>query len=181
MSSDEAVEFDGIVDRVAAAATEVAATESRVTMRREGTFGVLPAEIATPLVMVLNELLLNAVEHGFAGAADRGGDGGGRPAHRFRRQLHVTRGRQRARACRTGFDARRRASGSACRSCGRWPPASCAARIELRNRAERRHRGGAGRPARQAVTRWVVGGDRAQRCDRRHTPGIVDRTGRAVA
>ncbi len=26
-------------------------------MRREGTFGVLPAEIATSLVMVLNELL----------------------------------------------------------------------------------------------------------------------------
>ena len=33
--------------------------------RREGSFGILPAEIATPLVMVLNELLLNAVEHGF--------------------------------------------------------------------------------------------------------------------
>ncbi|WP_223256433.1 PAS domain-containing sensor histidine kinase, partial [Micromonospora endophytica] len=65
MSSDEAVEFDGIVDRVASAATEVAATEVSVGMRRKGSFGVLPAEIATSLVMVLNELLLNAVEHGF--------------------------------------------------------------------------------------------------------------------
>jgi two-component sensor histidine kinase len=65
MSNDEAVEFDGIVDRVAAAAAEVARDESRVTMRRDGTFGVLPAEIATPLVMVLNELLLNAAEHAF--------------------------------------------------------------------------------------------------------------------
>ncbi|MGC4803563.1 histidine kinase N-terminal domain-containing protein [Micromonospora sp. DT233] len=65
MSSDEAVEFDGIVDRVASAATEVAATEQTVGMRRKGSFGVLPAEIATSLVMVLNELLLNAVEHGF--------------------------------------------------------------------------------------------------------------------
>ena len=34
-------------------------------MRRSGTFGILPAEIATPLVMVLNELLLNAAEHAF--------------------------------------------------------------------------------------------------------------------
>ena len=54
------------MDRVAAAAVEVAATgdEGR-TLRRAGSFGVLPAEIATPLAMVLNELLLNAVEHGF--------------------------------------------------------------------------------------------------------------------
>jgi two-component sensor histidine kinase len=65
MSSDEAVEFDGIVDRVAAAAAEVARDESRVVMRRTGSFGILPAEIATPLVMVLNELLLNAAEHAF--------------------------------------------------------------------------------------------------------------------
>ncbi len=34
-------------------------------MRRTGSFGILPAEIATPLVMVLNELLLNAAEHAF--------------------------------------------------------------------------------------------------------------------
>ncbi len=70
MSSDEAVEFDGIVDRVAFAAGEVAADESRVTMRRSGTFGILPAEIATPLVMVLNELLLNAAEHAFVPGSD---------------------------------------------------------------------------------------------------------------
>ncbi|MGN9779049.1 histidine kinase N-terminal domain-containing protein [Micromonospora sp. H33] len=78
LSSDEAVEFDGIVDRVASAATEVAATESTVRMRRQGSFGVLPAEIATSLVMVLNELLLNAVEHGFPAdeaAAPAGLDG----------------------------------------------------------------------------------------------------------
>jgi two-component sensor histidine kinase len=65
MSSGEAVDFDGIVDRVAKAATEVTTTEVSVMMRREGSFGVLPAEIATSLVMVLNELLINAVEHGF--------------------------------------------------------------------------------------------------------------------
>jgi two-component sensor histidine kinase len=101
MSSDEAVEFDGIVDRVAAAATEVASTEITVRMRREGTFGVLPAEIATSLVMVLNELLINAVEHGFpAGGEDEPGPplaDAPEPtgevvvsAHRFRKQLHVT-------------------------------------------------------------------------------------------
>jgi two-component sensor histidine kinase len=87
MSSDEAVEFDGILDRVASAATEVGAAESRVTLRRVGTFGVLPAEVATPLVMILNELLQNAVEHAFVpGSAGEVVIS----AHRFRRQLHVT-------------------------------------------------------------------------------------------
>ena len=107
MSSDEAVEFDGIVDRIATAATEVAATEVSVVMRREGRFGVLPAEIATSLVMVLNELLINAVEHGFpeppgnvpvdAPAYQAVGFCPAAPtgevvvsAHRFRKQLHVT-------------------------------------------------------------------------------------------
>ncbi|BAL92517.1 putative two-component system sensor kinase [Actinoplanes missouriensis 431] len=98
MSSDEAVEFDGIVDRVATAATEVAATSFPVRMRREGTFGVLPAEIATSLVMVLNELLINAVEHGFSVPEDEdeetaAPDQSGEvvvSAHRFRKQLHVT-------------------------------------------------------------------------------------------
>ncbi|HYN96043.1 MAG TPA: sensor histidine kinase [Pilimelia sp.] len=86
MSSDEAVEFDGIVERVASAATEVSDTEAPITLRREGTFGVLPAEVATPLVMVLNELLLNAVEHGLAGQAGEVLVS----AHRHRRELHVT-------------------------------------------------------------------------------------------
>jgi two-component sensor histidine kinase len=100
MSNEEAVEFDGIVDRVASAATEVAATNFTVKMRREGTFGVLPAEIATSLVMVLNELLINAVEHGFPAPDDEDSVSLDAPraevgevvvsAHRFRKQLHVT-------------------------------------------------------------------------------------------
>jgi two-component sensor histidine kinase len=88
MAADEAVEFDQIVDRVAAAAVEVAAPETKVHLRRDSSFGVLPAEVATPLAMVLNELLLNAVEHGFPG-----GESDGEvviSAHRFRRQLHVS-------------------------------------------------------------------------------------------
>ena len=85
--SDEIVEFDGIVDRVAAAAAEVAAAESLISMRRDGSFGPLPAEIATPLVMVLNELLLNAMEHAF-----EPGDGGEVVVRvqRMRRELMVT-------------------------------------------------------------------------------------------
>ena len=37
----------------------------RLHMRRTGSFGELPAEIATALVLVLTELVQNAVEHAF--------------------------------------------------------------------------------------------------------------------
>jgi two-component system, sensor histidine kinase PdtaS len=68
---EEAVRFDDIADRVTAMVVDVLAPE-RVTVRREGSFGVLPAEVATPLAMVLAELVQNAVEHGYDGL-DRDG------------------------------------------------------------------------------------------------------------
>jgi two-component sensor histidine kinase len=66
------VPFDDIADRVLAMCAEVAAPESAVEVRRTGSFGELPAEVATALAMVLTELVQNAVEHGYAaGAAGR--------------------------------------------------------------------------------------------------------------
>jgi two-component sensor histidine kinase len=65
-SLDETVEFDGIVDRVVSMMGDVAAPENPVLIRREGSFGVLRSEVATPLVLVLTELMQNAVEHAFS-------------------------------------------------------------------------------------------------------------------
>jgi two-component sensor histidine kinase len=65
LSLDERVDFDEVVDRLLGMVAEVAAPESRVRLRREGDFGELLAEVATPLVMVLTELMQNAVEHAF--------------------------------------------------------------------------------------------------------------------
>lgn len=65
---EEAVDFDGIADQVAATVLELAATGKRADVRRDGSFGVLPAQVATPLALVLSELLQNAVEHAFGGA-----------------------------------------------------------------------------------------------------------------
>jgi two-component sensor histidine kinase len=62
---DEQVAFDDVADRLAAMVTEVAVERSDVRTSREGSFGELPAETATPLAMVLTEVLQNAVEHGF--------------------------------------------------------------------------------------------------------------------
>ncbi|MEO6701114.1 MAG: histidine kinase N-terminal domain-containing protein [Jatrophihabitantaceae bacterium] len=62
---DEEVAFDEVVDRLLAMLAEVTGAADRVSVRRTGAFGQLPAALATPLVMVLTELVGNAVEHGF--------------------------------------------------------------------------------------------------------------------
>jgi two-component system, sensor histidine kinase PdtaS len=65
-----AVPFDEVAERVLATSAEVAAPETSVQVRRSGSFGELPAEVATALAMALTELVQNAVEHGYpAGAA----------------------------------------------------------------------------------------------------------------
>ncbi|QXJ24654.1 histidine kinase N-terminal domain-containing protein [Actinomadura graeca] len=83
---DELIDFDDIADRVIMMAGEVSTPETKVTPKRTGNFGVLPAEVATPLAMALTELLQNALEHGLANrfgtlevAAHRYGDGGPAP------------------------------------------------------------------------------------------------------
>ncbi|MGP4026959.1 histidine kinase N-terminal domain-containing protein [Actinomadura sp. 3N407] len=63
---DELIDFDDIADRVITMAAEVSTPETKVTPKRTGSFGVLPAEVATPLAMALTELLQNALEHGLA-------------------------------------------------------------------------------------------------------------------
>jgi len=69
---DESVPFDGVADQVLAMCAEVAAPERAVTVRRTGSPGRLPADVATALAMVLTELVQNAVEHGFPDGAQGG-------------------------------------------------------------------------------------------------------------
>ncbi|MGH3467426.1 MAG: sensor histidine kinase, partial [Thermocrispum sp.] len=65
MSVDERVDLDELLDKVLPMLSEVTTAESSVKLAREGTFGVVVADIATPLVMVLAELVQNAAEHAF--------------------------------------------------------------------------------------------------------------------
>jgi len=65
---EEVVEFDQIADQIAGSVVELAAISDRAELRREGSFGLLPATVATPLALVLSELVQNAVEHAYAGA-----------------------------------------------------------------------------------------------------------------
>jgi len=68
---DESVDFDSLVDRSLRLAADVASAGGSVNTVRTGTFGMVPAEAATALALVLTELVTNAVEHGLAGV--RGG------------------------------------------------------------------------------------------------------------
>jgi two-component sensor histidine kinase len=68
---EEIVDFDDIVDRVAMMAGEVAGTDG-VVPKIIGTFGPLSAAVATPLAMVLTELLQNALQHGLAPGTSAG-------------------------------------------------------------------------------------------------------------
>jgi two-component sensor histidine kinase len=81
---DETVVFDDIAAQTLAMLMELAGPDSGVEVHRTGSFGLLRAEDATPLALVLTELLTNALEHGLAGGQGRvevdaqrelGGDG----------------------------------------------------------------------------------------------------------
>jgi two-component sensor histidine kinase len=72
VSLDEKVDFDGIVDRLLLSLGDVAGAGTRVRLNRQGAFGILVADVATPLVMVLTETVQNAVEHGFPEDTDTG-------------------------------------------------------------------------------------------------------------
>jgi two-component sensor histidine kinase len=60
----EKVDVDEVADKVVALVRDMSLSSRGVSVHRVGSFGVLPADIVTPLSMALSELLQNAVEHG---------------------------------------------------------------------------------------------------------------------
>ena len=68
VSVDEAVDFDEVVDRLLGMLADVDRRRRSDRPAPRRSFGVLPAEVATALVLVLTELVQNALEHGFPDA-----------------------------------------------------------------------------------------------------------------
>ncbi|MFT3717079.1 MAG: sensor histidine kinase [Gordonia sp. (in: high G+C Gram-positive bacteria)] len=64
-SVDEEVDLDAVVDRLVPTLVDVSTESARVRVRRGNRLGVLPADLAMPLVMVLTEVIQNSIEHGF--------------------------------------------------------------------------------------------------------------------
>lgn len=65
----QSVDFDELIGRQFRLSAEVASPSQQVRTERSGTFGELPSDLATPLALVINELVTNAVEHGLEGRA----------------------------------------------------------------------------------------------------------------
>lgn len=63
-SPDASVEFDDVLDRLVSHAVELTPRLSEITISRSGQLGSLEPRIATPLALVITELIYNALEHG---------------------------------------------------------------------------------------------------------------------
>ncbi|HEY9265344.1 MAG TPA: histidine kinase N-terminal domain-containing protein [Mycobacterium sp.] len=72
MSVDEEVNLDEVVDRILPIMNDVATVDAPIRINREGELGVLDADRATALIMVITELVQNAIEHAFDTSTSRG-------------------------------------------------------------------------------------------------------------
>ena len=66
MNAQEMVDFDEVADKLIAAVKDVSTLRSGINLERSGDFGALRPEVATPLALILTELIQNAYEHGLA-------------------------------------------------------------------------------------------------------------------
>jgi two-component sensor histidine kinase len=69
MSVNEHLDLDEVLGKVLPMLGDVSTPEPSAVVRREGRFGVVRAEIATALVLVLSELVQNAIEHAYPAGA----------------------------------------------------------------------------------------------------------------
>ena len=72
MSVDEQVNLDEVIDRILPIMNDVASVDRPIRINRVGDLGVLDSDRATALIMVITELVQNAIEHAFDPAARKG-------------------------------------------------------------------------------------------------------------
>lgn len=72
MSVDEEVNLDEVVDRILPIMNDVATVDAPIRINRVGELGVLDADRATALIMVITELVQNAIEHAFDSSTSQG-------------------------------------------------------------------------------------------------------------
>lgn len=80
MSVNEEVNLDEVIDRILPIMNDVATVDTPIRINRTGMLGVLDSDRATALIMVITELVQNAIEHAFepngGGSAGRVGGSG---------------------------------------------------------------------------------------------------------
>ncbi|MEN9516497.1 MAG: hypothetical protein RLZZ159_363 [Actinomycetota bacterium] len=63
-SAQDSVQFDEVISKIMQSAVELSARPNEIAITKTGEFGLIPALIATPLALVITELVHNALEHG---------------------------------------------------------------------------------------------------------------------
>lgn len=70
-SADEIVDFDKVISNLLRMSVDLSSMSGQhITIEFDGQFGMMPAQDATPLSLVLTELITNAVEHGYEGRSE---------------------------------------------------------------------------------------------------------------
>ena len=70
-TADEMVDYDKVISNLLKMTVDLATMrDQHIHIDYIGSFGMMPAQDATPLSLVLTELITNAVEHGFEGRKD---------------------------------------------------------------------------------------------------------------
>lgn len=69
-SSEESVAFDDVLDRLVTNARELSPRMAQISIERVGEIGALEPRLATPLALVVTELIHNALEHGLSQSGD---------------------------------------------------------------------------------------------------------------
>ena len=67
-SSTESVSFDEVYDRIVHNAIEL--STHKISVKKTGSFGTFDSQVATPLALVITELIHNALEHGLADSGE---------------------------------------------------------------------------------------------------------------
>jgi len=67
-SSTESVSFDEVYDRIVHNAIEL--STHKISVKKVGSFGTFDSQVATPLALVITELIHNALEHGLADSGE---------------------------------------------------------------------------------------------------------------
>lgn len=65
-SSQDTVAFDEVISKILNSSLELSPRAKEIRFERSGEFGLIPSLFATPLALVLTELIQNALEHGVA-------------------------------------------------------------------------------------------------------------------
>lgn len=65
-SSQDSVQFDDVIAKIIHSAVELSTRPNEVKIEKIGEFGSIPSLVATPLALVLTELIHNALEHGLS-------------------------------------------------------------------------------------------------------------------